>query len=100
MRGLFPNHYKLLRKIRKLTGQSCGNIIINNGAPRPNSISSLVIYCPHSINQIIWWAGRIRDLTFPWMYQIPYFRKEMAITISGLKTGMFQQIQYDEIAKQ
>jgi hypothetical protein len=34
------------------------------------------------------------------MYQIPYFRKEMAITISGLKTGMFQQIQYDEITKQ
>lgn len=46
------------------------------------------------------WAGGLRDLTFPWMYQIPYFRKEMAITISGLKTGMFQQIQYDEIAKQ
>ena len=46
-----------------------------------------------------WWAGGLRDLTFPWMYQIPYFRKEMAMTISGLKMGLFQQIQYDEIAK-
>ena len=45
-----------------------------------------------------WWAGGIRDLTFPWMYQIPYFRKEMAITISGLKTGMFQQMSYQQIA--
>ncbi|WP_420001590.1 FAD-dependent oxidoreductase [Acinetobacter sp. LF10] len=45
-----------------------------------------------------WWAGGIRDLTFPWMYQIPYFRKEMAITISGLKTGMFQHMSYQEIA--
>lgn len=45
-----------------------------------------------------WWAGGLRDLSFPWMYQIPYFRKEMAITISGLKTGMFQQMRYQEIA--
>ena len=45
-----------------------------------------------------WWAGGLRDLTFPWMYQIPYFRKEMAITISGLKTGMFQQLDYQQIA--
>lgn len=45
-----------------------------------------------------WWAGGIRDLTFPWMYQIPYFRKEMAITISGLKTGMFQHMNYQHIA--
>ena len=46
-----------------------------------------------------WWAGGIRDLTFPWMYQIPYFRKEMAITISGLKTGMFQHMSYQQIAE-
>lgn len=46
-----------------------------------------------------WWAGGIRDLTFPWMYQIPYFRKEMAITISGLKTNMFQQMSYRQIAE-
>lgn len=45
-----------------------------------------------------WWAGSIRDLTFPWMYQIPYFRKEMAITISGLKTGLFQQLDYQQVA--
>ncbi|WP_436898916.1 FAD-dependent oxidoreductase [Acinetobacter gyllenbergii] len=46
-----------------------------------------------------WWAGGIRDLTFPWMYQIPYFRKEMAITISGLKTGLFQQLDYQHVAQ-
>ncbi|MFW1838872.1 FAD-dependent oxidoreductase [Acinetobacter gyllenbergii] len=46
-----------------------------------------------------WWAGGIRDLTFPWMYQIPYFRKEMAITISGLKTGLFQQLDYQQVAQ-
>ncbi|EXS02471.1 FAD binding domain protein [Acinetobacter baumannii 1288284] len=33
------------------------------------------------------------------MYQIPYFRKEMAITISGLKTGPFQQLDYDQVAQ-
>ncbi len=22
-----------------------------------------------------WWAGGLRDLVFPWMYQIPYFQK-------------------------
>jgi len=46
-----------------------------------------------------WWAGGLRDLVFPWMYQIPYFRKEMAITISGLKTGPFQQLDYDRVAQ-
>ena len=46
-----------------------------------------------------WWAGGVRDLTFPWMYQIPYFRKEMAITISGLKKSMFQQMDYQQIAE-
>ncbi|ENU10150.1 FAD-dependent oxidoreductase [Acinetobacter calcoaceticus] len=46
-----------------------------------------------------WWAGGLRDLFFPWMYQIPYFRKEMAITVSGLKTGLFQQLDYQKIAQ-
>jgi len=46
-----------------------------------------------------WWAGGVRDLIFPWMYQIPYFRKEMAITVSGLKTGPFQQLDYQKIAQ-
>ena len=45
-----------------------------------------------------WWAGGLRDLVFPWMYQIPYFCKEMAITISGLKKGMFEQMSYQQIA--
>lgn len=44
------------------------------------------------------WAGPLRDITFTWMYRIPYFRKEMAITISGLKTGMFTQLNFAEIA--
>lgn len=47
----------------------------------------------------LWWAGAFRDLTFSWMYRIPYFRKEMAITVSGLKSGMFSQMDYENIAK-
>ena len=37
------------------------------------------------------------DLCFSWMYQIPYFRKEMAMTVSGLKSGMFSQMKYEDI---
>lgn len=40
------------------------------------------------------------NLSFAWMYRIPYFRKEMAVTISGLKLGMFSQMNYRDIAKQ
>ena len=47
----------------------------------------------------LWWAGGLRDLSFAWMYRIPYFRKEMAVTISGLKLGMFNQMNYRDIAK-
>lgn len=46
-----------------------------------------------------WWAGGLRDLTFSWMYRIPYFRKEMAITVSGLKSGMFSQMKYEDITQ-
>lgn len=45
------------------------------------------------------WTGVLRDLSFNWMYRIPYFRKEMAITISGLKSGMLSQINYQDIAQ-
>lgn len=45
------------------------------------------------------YAGKLRDLVFPWMYRIPYFRKEMAITISGLKTTPFSQRSYQDIAQ-
>ena len=47
----------------------------------------------------LWWAGAFRDLTFSWMYRIPYFRKEMALTVSGLKSGMLSQMQYEQIVK-
>ena len=47
----------------------------------------------------LWWAGAFRDLTFSWMYRIPYFRKEMALTVSGLKSGMLTQMQYEQIMK-
>lgn len=46
-----------------------------------------------------WWAGGLRDLSFSWMYQIPYFRKEMALTVSGLKSGMFSQMNYADIVQ-
>lgn len=45
-----------------------------------------------------WWAGGLRDLSFSWMYKIPYFRKEMALTVSGLKSSMFGQMHYHDIA--
>ena len=47
----------------------------------------------------LWWAGGLRDLSFSWMYRIPYFRKEMAITVSGLKLGMFSQMKYENITQ-
>ncbi len=47
----------------------------------------------------LWWASGLRDLSFSWMYRIPYFRKEMAITVSGLKSGMFSQMKYEDISK-
>lgn len=45
------------------------------------------------------WAAKFRDIAFVWMYRIPYLRKEMAITISGLKTGLFTAANFDDIAK-
>ena len=45
-----------------------------------------------------WWAGVLRDVAFTWMYRVPYLRREMAVTISGLKTGMLSQMQYAQIA--
>ncbi|MCH4246677.1 MAG: FAD-dependent monooxygenase [Acinetobacter populi] len=47
----------------------------------------------------LWWAGSLRNIMFSWMYRVPYLRKEMAITISGLKTNLLQQIDYAEIAR-
>lgn len=46
----------------------------------------------------LWWASTLRDLTFTWMYRVPYLRREMAVTISGLKTGAFSQLQADQVA--
>ena len=47
----------------------------------------------------LWWTGGVRDLSFPWMYRVPYLRKEMALTVSGLKSGKFSQMSYEDIAK-
>lgn len=47
----------------------------------------------------LWWAGSLRNIMFSWMNQIPYFQKQMAFTVSGLKTSAFGQMSYDEIAK-
>lgn len=43
-------------------------------------------------------AGALRNIAFSAMNQIPYLRKQMAITISGLKTGLLQHLDYDDIA--
>lgn len=45
------------------------------------------------------WAGPLRNLSFSLMYQFPYFKKEMAITISGLKSGLLGTINYQDIAQ-
>ncbi|WP_151980478.1 FAD-dependent oxidoreductase [Acinetobacter guerrae] len=45
------------------------------------------------------WAGPFRDVSFYWMYQIPYLRKQMALTISGLKSSPLQHMNYAEIAQ-
>ena len=44
-------------------------------------------------------AGFGRDFAFTWMYRIPYVRKEMAVTISGLKTGMFSGMKMENVEK-
>lgn len=46
-----------------------------------------------------WWAGSLRNFMFTWLYRVPYFRKEMALTISGLKTNVFSHLDYQAIAK-
>ena len=45
------------------------------------------------------WTGPFRDFSFYWMYQIPYLRKQMAITISGLKTSPLHHLNYSDIAR-
>lgn len=36
--------------------------------------------------------GILRDLAFPWMYRIPWLRREMAKTISGFKMGALREL--------
>ncbi|WP_130803619.1 FAD-dependent oxidoreductase [Acinetobacter ihumii] len=45
------------------------------------------------------WTGSFRDFSFYWMYQIPYLRKQMALTISGLKISSLSQMNYAKIAQ-
>lgn len=45
------------------------------------------------------WTAPLRDYSFRAMYQLSFFRREMAITISGLKTGAFGQMNYADIAR-
>jgi 2-polyprenyl-6-methoxyphenol hydroxylase-like FAD-dependent oxidoreductase len=42
--------------------------------------------------------GLLRDLAFPWMYRLPWLRREMAKTVSGLKAGPFTEISLADIA--
>lgn len=37
-------------------------------------------------------AARARDLTFPLMAHVPYLRREMVRTLSGMKTGLFTHL--------
>jgi 2-polyprenyl-6-methoxyphenol hydroxylase-like FAD-dependent oxidoreductase len=36
--------------------------------------------------------GLLRDISFPWMYRLPWLRREMARTVSGVKAGPFTEI--------
>lgn len=77
-----------------------GKRIINTVKVPRRSINFLSRLLTPLYQSDLWWAGGLRDLSFAWMYRIPYFRKEMAVTISGLKLGMFSQMNYRDIAKQ
>lgn len=44
------------------------------------------------------WAGPLRDASFKAMYQIPYFRTQMAVTIAGFKQGPFKTARFEGIA--
>lgn len=41
--------------------------------------------------------GVLRDVGFTWMYRVPWLRKQMAATISGVKTGPLREIVLDHI---
>ena len=36
--------------------------------------------------------GAVRDVAFPWMYRVPWLRREMAKTISGFKMGALREM--------
>lgn len=42
--------------------------------------------------------GVVRDIGFPWMYRLPWLRREMAKTVSGIKTGPFSELSLNVIA--
>lgn len=41
--------------------------------------------------------GILRDNAFTWMYRVPWLRKQMAATISGVKTGPMRAMNLDHI---
>jgi salicylate hydroxylase len=38
------------------------------------------------------WAARLRDVAFPLMAKLPYLRRHMVQTLSGMKTGLFSEL--------
>jgi len=43
--------------------------------------------------------GVMRDVAFTWMYRLPWLRKQMAATISGVKTGPLREIDLESIRR-
>lgn len=43
--------------------------------------------------------GKLRDVSFGWMYYFPWLRKQMALTISGVKTGFLSEMNLDLISQ-
>ncbi|WP_410210705.1 FAD-dependent oxidoreductase [Aquirhabdus sp.] len=51
-------------------------------------------YQSHSISY-----GVMRDVAFTWMYRLPWLRKQMAATISGVKIGPLREIDLESIRR-
>ena len=43
--------------------------------------------------------GMMRDVAFTWMYRLPWLRRQMAATISGVKTGPLREIDLESIRR-
>ena len=87
----------MLKRTRILIGPYSGSTTTSFAIHPPSFINFLVLLTPlYQSDQ--WWAGGLRDLVFPWMYQT-LFSKRNGNHNFRLKTGPFQQLDYDQVAQ-